>query len=59
MSEWRVRTFWHDEEGQDLVEYVLLLAFVSLVAAAVYLGVSPLTGSLWSIANNRLASASN
>ena len=59
MSERLARRFWRDDEGQDLVEYVLLLAFVALVGAAVYLGVTPLTGSLWSIANSRLTSASN
>lgn len=32
-----LKTFWQEEDGQDLVEYALLLAFVSL-AAIVILG---------------------
>lgn len=28
-----VKAFWSEEEGQDMVEYALLLAFISLGAA--------------------------
>jgi Flp pilus assembly pilin Flp len=49
----------HEETGQDMVEYTLLLAFIALAAAAIYMGMTPLTSSLWGIANSRLANASN
>ncbi len=26
-----LNSFWHQEDGQDMVEYALLLAFISLV----------------------------
>lgn len=48
---------WSDDQGQDLVEYTLLLAFIVLVSAAAFLGVGPTTSGLWSIANSRLAAA--
>ena len=52
------RSFWRGEEGQDLVEYSLLLAFVSLAGAALYVGMATSTNTIWSIVNTRLASAS-
>jgi len=51
------RSFWKGEEGQDLVEYSLLLAFVCLAGAAFYIGMGTTTTSLWSIVNSRLAAA--
>jgi len=51
--------FLKDEAGQDLVEYSLLLAFIALAGAAIFIGMNPLTQSLWSIANSRLSNASN
>ena len=45
------------ERGQDLVEYSLILAFVLLAGAAVYIGMSRNTQGLWTIMNNRLANA--
>ena len=33
-----MKRFWQEEEGQDLIEYTLLLAFVCLVAAAIFIG---------------------
>ena len=34
-----VRTFWHEDQGQDLIEYTLLMAFVALASAALYVHV--------------------
>ncbi len=51
---------WHilsDEEGQDLVEYTLLLAAIALAGSATFLGMSNVVNGIWSIANSRLASA--
>ena len=33
-----LRNFWNDEQGQDLIEYTLLLAFVALASAALFIG---------------------
>jgi Flp pilus assembly pilin Flp len=49
----------HEEDGQDLVEYSLLLAFVVLAGAASYRAVGINITALWSIVNDRLTSASN
>lgn len=46
------------EEGQDLIEYSLLLAFIALCGAGAYIGMGSITSGIWSIVNGRLASAS-
>ena len=33
-----LRNLWNDEQGQDLIEYTLLLAFVALASAALFIG---------------------
>ena len=48
-----------DETGQDLVEYSLLLAFVALAGAAMFIGMSSSVNSIWSAANSRLAAANS
>lgn len=52
-----VRDFLGDDEGQDLVEYTLILAAIALAGAAAYIGMGLSINGLWSIANSRLASA--
>jgi Flp pilus assembly pilin Flp len=53
----RLKAFWEDECGQDLIEYSLLLAFVSLCAVGLLTGVQGNTSALWSTLNSALASA--
>ena len=45
--------------GQDMVEYALILCFIALAGAAAMIGMSGGIDTLWSIANSRLAAASN
>lgn len=51
------RSFVCDDEGQDLIEYSLLLAFIALSGAAMFIGMGRMTSGIWSIVNNNLASA--
>lgn len=53
----RLRTLARDEQGQDLVEYTLLLAFVCLAGAAAFIGMGNTTKGLWTTVNSRLAAA--
>ena len=55
----RLRSFWNNEEGQDLIEYTLLLAFVALVAAGLFIQSGQSTSGIWTIANNKLKDASS
>lgn len=51
------RQFWRDQQGQDLVEYTLLLAFVTLVAAGVFVSVGQNVSGIWSKANSHMVDA--
>jgi Flp pilus assembly pilin Flp len=50
--------FWKEEEGQDLVEYSLLLAFIALAAVGLLSGVKGSISGLWTTINSTLANAS-
>ncbi len=53
----RAVAFLRSEQGQDTVEYALILAFVVLAGAAMYVGMGSSTNTIWSIVNSRLNSA--
>ncbi len=46
-----------DEQGQDLIEYTLLLAFVALASAALFIGSGGSVSNIWGAASSNLASA--
>jgi Flp pilus assembly pilin Flp len=50
-------SLWKSEQGQDLVEYSLLLAFISLVGVAMFISMGNLTSGLWSTVNSRMAAS--
>jgi Flp pilus assembly pilin Flp len=50
-------TLWNATEGQDLVEYSLLLAFVALAAVAVLKGAGTSLNALFSKIGSTLSSA--
>ncbi len=52
-----VQNFWNDEQGQDLIEYTLLMAFVALASAALFLGAGGSISGIWSTSNSQLAAA--
>jgi Flp pilus assembly pilin Flp len=49
--------FVKDEQGQDLIEYTLLLAFVALASAALFIGAGNSVSGIWSVTNSRLVAA--
>jgi Flp pilus assembly pilin Flp len=49
--------FWQNEEGQDMVEYALLLAFVALAAVTVLSGVKTQISTLGSSVSRSLSTA--
>ncbi|MBV9033014.1 MAG: Flp family type IVb pilin [Acidobacteriaceae bacterium] len=52
-----LKAFWQEEDGQDMVEYALLLAFVALAAVALLGGVSGKVSTIWTNVNTNLANA--
>ena len=53
-----LKTLWTDDKGQDLIEYTLLLAFVALVAAGLFIQAGNVTAGIWVTANTLLTNAS-
>jgi Flp pilus assembly pilin Flp len=54
-----VKKFWKQEDGQDLIEYSLLLGFMGLFAVGVYTTVSGNISSIWSNAGATLSTAAS
>jgi Flp pilus assembly pilin Flp len=54
-----IRAFWMEEEGQDMVEYALLLAFVALAAVSLLTGVKTSINSIWTSVSSNLSSAAS
>jgi Flp pilus assembly pilin Flp len=52
-----VRNFWNEEQGQDLIEYSLLMAFVALASAALFTSTGTSISSIWTKAQGKLAAA--
>ncbi|HLN04413.1 MAG TPA: hypothetical protein VK335_34310 [Bryobacteraceae bacterium] len=49
--------FIQDEQGQDLIEYTLLMAFVCLTSAALFIGAGSSVSGIWTSTNSQLAAA--
>ena len=48
---------WNDEQGQDLIEYTLLMAFVALASAALFIGAGGSVAGIWSSGATQLTAA--
>jgi Flp pilus assembly pilin Flp len=49
--------FLKDEQGQDLIEYTLLLAFVALASAALFIGAGDSVKGIWTTTSTQLVNA--
>jgi Flp pilus assembly pilin Flp len=54
-----IKGFLREENGQDLIEYTLLLAFVALASAAVFIGAGGSISGIWGTTNTQLANANS
>jgi len=54
-----LRNLWNDEQGQDLIEYTLLMAFVALASAALFIGAGGSIKGIWSTTNIQLVAANS
>jgi len=52
-----ITRFWRDDDGQDFVEYTLMMAFVALFSVALYSSSSSSISQIWSTSNNTLSMA--
>jgi Flp pilus assembly pilin Flp len=51
--------FLREEQGQDLIEYTLLMAFIALASSAIFVHVGSSVNKVWSTANNVLSTAAS
>jgi Flp pilus assembly pilin Flp len=51
--------FVHEEQGQDLIEYTLLLAFVALAAIALFVSAGGTIQGVWARGNQTLGTANS
>ena len=53
----QIHSFLADDHGQDLIEYTLLMAFVALASAALFIGAGGSIKGIWSTSNSQLDAA--
>jgi len=46
-----------EEQGQDLIEYTLLMAFVALASAALFISSGQSVSEIWSTTSSQLSTA--
>lgn len=54
-----VKRLIYEEQGQDLIEYTLILGFMALAAVAVYSVISDNISTIWSTVNSTMAEAAS
>jgi Flp pilus assembly pilin Flp len=52
-----IQKFCKDESGQDLIEYTLLMAFVALASASLFISAGSSISGIWGSASNQLSTA--
>jgi Flp pilus assembly pilin Flp len=52
-----VRHFLRDEQGQDLIEYTLLMAFIALASAGIFVNAGKSVKGIWGVASTQLSAA--
>jgi Flp pilus assembly pilin Flp len=52
-----LNNFWQEEEGQDLIEYSLLITFIAIACAAIIGAGRPAVNNIWITSNNHLSEA--
>jgi Flp pilus assembly pilin Flp len=52
-----IQRFLKDEQGQDLIEYTLLIAFIALASASIFVSAGGSISSIWGSASGQLSNA--
>ena len=52
-----LKAFWQEEDGQDMVEYSLLLAFIAIAAIGLLVNVKGSISTLWGTIDSQLTNA--
>jgi Flp pilus assembly pilin Flp len=54
-----LNTLLREEDGQDLIEYTLLLAFIALASASLFLSAGGSIAGIWSQGSTQLSTAAS
>ena len=54
-----IMNFVKDEQGQDLIEYTLLMAFIALASAAIFVNAGNSVNAIWNSASSQLVNAAS
>ena len=54
-----LKNFWQEDQGQDLIEYTLLMAFVALASAALFIGAGGSIKGIWTVTSTQLVAANS
>jgi Flp pilus assembly pilin Flp len=52
-----LKKFWHEEDGQDMVEYSLLLGFIALAGVALMTSAGTSISTIWTSIQGNLSNA--
>jgi Flp pilus assembly pilin Flp len=52
-----LQDFLRDEQGQDLIEYTLLMAFIALASAGIFLNAGKSVKTVWAAGSSQLSNA--
>lgn len=52
-----LQRFLKEESGQDLIEYTLLMAFIALASAAIFVNAGGSISGIWGQASSQLSAA--
>jgi Flp pilus assembly pilin Flp len=52
-----LQDFLRDEQGQDLIEYTLLMAFIVLASAGIFMNAGKSVKNVWNVGSNQLSNA--
>lgn len=54
-----IKNFLVEESGQDLIEYTLLMAFIALASAAVFVNAGTSISAIWNTGSTQLSTAAS
>jgi Flp pilus assembly pilin Flp len=54
-----LKNFWKEEEGQDLIEYALLLGFITLAVVGALTAIQGNLNTLWGNAESAVGTAAS
>ena len=56
MAHW-LHQFWREQEGQDLIEYSLLITFIAIATLWAFSYGQPSVNGIWSTTNSEISAA--